>query len=147
MNKFKILKRLIKEFRKIIRILWYDIWGVFFITIKQYGLAEKVFKRGLDFSKRRYPEFVDSFTTWIIFTYDYRGEKDKALKLLKTRIESKPEEAKYFLDLADFYLFNNEKDLAIENYKKTLELEKDEEQRYVIQAELNKINEGGRDGL
>ncbi len=139
MSKSKVINRIFKELRKAIPISWYLLWGALFITIKWYKKAEKMFIRGLKYAETKNPEAKELFVVGIIDTYDLRGEKEKALELLKERIELNPQRSDFYFDLAEFYLLNDEKEPAILNYEKALEYETDQEWRSIIQRELNKL--------
>ena len=101
-------------------------------------MGERIFKRGLRYAERRQLyRFVNLFRERIAATYDSKGDKATALEILKTNIQSNPEEAMGYFDLAEFNLFNNEGELAVENYKKALQLETDEQMRVAIRFELD----------
>ncbi len=134
-RKIRILRRIVG----ILRVCWYNIWGALFFTIKWYRGAELVFRRGLRFAGRENPEFADDFTTWIIFTYAFRGDKATAHRLLEERIEANPSKARYYFDMAEYYMLNGEKQPASQYYYKALGLEKNEEWRSMIRAEISRL--------
>jgi tetratricopeptide (TPR) repeat protein len=123
-----------------LRVALYQVVGTLFLTKRTAKLAEMIFKRGLKYSERKGSvPFIDSFNERIAATYDVRGDKAIALRMLQKRIDSDPQKARYYFDLAEFYVLNNEHSRAIENYEEALQRETDEEWRRMIQAELTRL--------
>ena len=122
------------------RVALYYLLGGAFLTRRTARVAEAIFRRGLRYvQKNHHDRFVDGFFHAIASTYDVRGDKATALSMLQKRIESDPQKAMHYFDLAEFYLLNDHRSLAIANYEKALQLETDEEWQRLIQAELDRL--------
>ena len=124
----------------VLRIAWYVLVGAICETLGMHRLAAATYRRGIRFSDRQSSHrFANFFKSCVARTYDTRGDKDQALQILKERVAANPEDAMAYFDLAEFYFFNHQKDLAIQNYERALQLETDEEWRRMIKAELSRL--------
>jgi tetratricopeptide (TPR) repeat protein len=92
-------------------------------VIDEEGIEEgiKELQRMKD-AKRTYDKYI--IQEWVIqgVGLQYLEEKkyDKAIDVFKLNVQEYPESSTVYSDLANAYLKNNNKTLAIENYKKAL---------------------------
>jgi tetratricopeptide (TPR) repeat protein len=106
-------------------------------ALGQQTLAEKLYRCGLNYAVRKRADlFVEFFSGCIANTYCARGDTTTAIALLNQRLAENPRSASGYYDLAKVYLFIENKEAAIENYRKALELESDEEWKEIIRKQL-----------
>lgn len=104
----------------------------------RFEAAETVYKRGLDYARRKGSlQFEDFFLGAIANTYAYRANTDKAVELLKARVQNNPQWAAGYYDLAKVYALSNQRTLAIQYYEKSLQLETDEKTKARIREKLD----------
>jgi tetratricopeptide (TPR) repeat protein len=110
-------------------------------VIDEQGIEEgiKELQRMKD-AKRTYNKYI--FQEWVIkaVSQQYLEEKkiDLAIEVFKLNVQEYPESPTVYSDLADAYLKNNNKTLAIENYKKALEKDPDNKELILIIESLEK---------
>lgn len=104
-----------------LRFIFEDYKPENFWTFDEPSLIENHFKKcsdrlGFEISP---PEaYVDKIGSWMLDAH----ETDKAMECFKLNVTNYPTSANVYSRLADAYLAKGEKELAIQNYKKVLEL-------------------------
>lgn len=128
--------RILKRVAQILRVSWYHAFGALFLMVRCYGPAEGVFRRGRTYAERMHPESVGALDAWIAFVYERRGDTEKALQLLRSRVEANPQNVSCLLDLADCHLAVGDKERAIHVYRKALALETDADAQSSIRSQI-----------
>ena len=118
--------------------------GFFLKTIHLIALERMVYKIGIKYSERNGAAYsAEGFCHCLTSTYLERGDNIKALDILKDRIKANPKCLGYaYLGLANLYAEINERELAVQNYRKALDSETSEQWKAEIQADWDQFLNG-----
>jgi tetratricopeptide (TPR) repeat protein len=129
-----------------LRFIIYTVFGGLFAVIRMFGVAEKIYGRGLRYAEKKHLGLRTSFYDMLGSLYERKGDLNKALEMYEKayQLSSDDDTAHYYyLWIAELYQKQNKLKLAIENYENFLQRDTEftEESRAKIRSVVDELNE------
>jgi tetratricopeptide (TPR) repeat protein/predicted Ser/Thr protein kinase len=116
----------IKELQKIIerypdeKFAFFMIGEIYYQNLRRYEEAARYFSKAIEID----PLFAPAYNS-LAYAYNDLGDFDKSIWAINKYISLAPDEANPYDSRADLYAYNSKLELAIESYKKALEIKPD----------------------